>query len=251
MNSTLLKIQSVRKASLDAKNKLSDPEDVLCTLRIWHSPTGGGNLKRIRSATGGRLLGGNDQLRKKCELLIKPIERHPSAAREIRARDVSPQMSRRFSTFGMAEPANYRMEDQQQSSSIGNVKIPISDIMIADMHGDSTSHIANLTTMSHGYFQFTMMNRNGQEILLAFLKANLPKERIMECAPSSELSRTDSQDSTRSFDVEAFTAKNMTERIKNETLSEKVRRKVGRAFASIEECKLFDVIRDVSMSRYV
>jgi hypothetical protein len=145
-------------------------------------------------------------------------------------------MSKRFSSFGSGL-SKFQMQEQQQSPGLGNINFPISEIMIVDIPGDSHSLITNLTTMSHGYFEFTMLNRNGQEILLAFLKANLPNERIMGCSPRSP-SDMSYATSNASVDVEAFTENRMTERIKNETLSEKVRRKVGRAFASIEECKL-------------
>lgn len=119
---------------------------------------------------------------------------------------------------------------------LGDVTIPLADIMVVDMFGQGNSHQCNLTTLSHGYFELTMDNRNGQDILLAFLNASLPKNRVMGYKrTASELSNRSS--GTRSFDVEAFTATRMSERLKSETMSEKLRRKVVRVFSSFEDRK--------------
>lgn len=226
---------------MDNKKNFSEPEDMMCTMRIWHGTKRGFPLKKTLSSGNKHFQSNKNQQSGCSEILLKPIQRHPSAVRNTcRSEEFqSLQVSKRFASFGSAgEPNRFKMQ-QSQASSIGNVKLPISDIMIVDMRGDSNSHTINLTTMSLGYYEFTM-NRNGQEILLAFLKANLPNERIMGCVPRSrsDLSHgTSSTNGNKSFDVEALTSNKMTERIENETLSEKVRRKVSRAFASFEDCK--------------
>jgi hypothetical protein len=229
---------------VETKKNFSEPEDVMCTMRIWHGNKRGFPMKKTLSSGNKHFQSNKSQQAGCSEILIKPIQRHPSAARSnCRSEEfASLQVSKRFASFGsVGETNRFQMQQSQQSqtSSIGNVKLPISDIMIVDMHGDSNSHTINLTTMSLGYYEFTM-NRNGQEILLAFLKANLPIERIMGCVPRSrsDVSHgTTSTSGNKSFDVEALTSNKMTERIENETLSERVRRKVSRAFASIEDCK--------------
>lgn len=123
---------------------------------------------------------------------------------------------------------------------IKHFSVPVADIMVVDMFGRGDSHQCNITTMSHGFFELTMENRNGQDILMAFLNANLPKERVMggmRKRTGSDLSSDTKSTGTASFDVEAFTATRMTERIQSETMSEKIRRKVVRVFSSFEERK--------------
>lgn len=224
-----------------------------CIMRIWHDS--GKPLKKTRSSgnaafdayTQGK--GGGH-----CELILTPIQRHPSAARSTSRTRISPddglQMSRRFQSFGSsgASDKKYRM-DQTENKSMGKIKIPISDILVVEK-GDSSAHVTNLTTMSNGYFEFTMMNRNGQEILLAFLKANLPGERLVQGLSRSRSDVSHSTASSKSVDVEAFTASRITERIKNETFPERVRRKVGRALKSVEECK-YQNLEGVSQDLYV
>jgi hypothetical protein len=163
-------------------------------------------------------------------------------------------MSERFTSFGSGsvDKKNGQHNTSRQRvristpvaaapKALGDVTVPIADIMVVDMFGRGSSHQCNITTISSGYFEFTMENRNGQDILLAFLKATVPKDRVMEGVSyrsGSELSnRTGQSDSGRSFDVEAFTAKRMSERLRSETISEKLRRKVVRVFSSFEESK--------------
>ena len=136
-----------------------------------------------------------------------------------------------------------------QPSTKDDITIPISDIIKVDMYGEGdTIHRTNITTASHGYLEFTLDNRNGQEVLLAFLKANLSKERMVVDSSSAgtgcnaiphqtKSSCDETVDSSQSFDVEKFTATRMTDRLQCESFGEKVRRKVGRVFLSIEEGK--------------
>ena len=152
------------------------------------------------------------------------------------------QMSDRFRSFGSGGEAGRRASrvPKEIEKKPLNLTIPVADIMVVDMYGEGGAHRTNLTTLSSGFYEFTLENQNGQEILLAFLKANLPKERVMEAS----IQRTPSgisKDSTgtRSFDMEAFTATRMAERIQQETFAEKLRRKVGHVVSSIEESKLW------------
>lgn len=167
-------------------------------------------------------------------------------ANQLRRRSITPvryasgdplggQLRRRSIT-----PVRYRGQPPSGEKK-RDVTIPVSDVLIVDMFGEGDCHQCNLTTMSNGYYEFTMENRNGQDILLAFLKANLPKDRVMD----GKLKRTQSGVSNKSastgngsFDVEAFTATRMVEKLESETVTEKIRRKVGKVFMSFEECKL-------------
>eukprot|EP00980_Cylindrotheca_fusiformis_P026944 scaffold18138_cov128-Cylindrotheca_fusiformis.AAC.10 len=231
---------SIRKAGVDSKKKFSEPEDMMCTMRIWHGSKTGFPMKKALSSGNQKFPSNKNQQAGCSEILLKPIQRHPSAARTSNRSDEfqSLRVSKRFASFGsVGEPNRFQMQQSEPTSAIGNVKLLVPDIVVVDMHGNSKSHTINLTTMSQGYYEFTM-NRNGQEILLAFLKANLPKDRIMGCVPRSRSDvshNTSSTSGNKSFDVEKLTTNKMTERIENETLVEKVRRKVSRAFASLED----------------
>jgi hypothetical protein len=118
----------------------------------------------------------------------------------------------------------------------------LAEILIVEKKGqelsDPTIHI---TTVSSGYYEFTM-NENGRVILLAFLQANLPKERIrggctLQRTKSDVSKYSCSTTGNKTLDVEALTSNKLAERIENETMSEKLGAKVGRAFSSIFESK--------------
>jgi hypothetical protein len=186
------------------------------------------------------------------ELLLSPVELvmsvHGCCSGDL-GNPIS--MSQRFTSFGSGDRSGDRSGEGSRRSSrqkeatrlLGDVIVPVSDIMVVDMYGNGESHRTNITTMSFGFFEFTLESRNGQEVLLAFLKASLPKERVMEGSiprsPSSFSQHTASTGS-KSFDVEAFTASRMAERMSNESFSEKLRRKVGRVVSSFEESKFVD-----------
>jgi hypothetical protein len=125
----------------------------------------------------------------------------------------------------------YEMSQNTKQPRLGDVTLPIADIMIVDMYGAGDSHRTNVTTISHGFFEFTLESKNGQEVLLAFLRASLPKDRIMDGQIPPDSVSTGSN----SFDVEAFTASQFAERMERESFSEKIRRRVGRVVSSIED----------------
>ncbi|CAJ1961327.1 unnamed protein product [Cylindrotheca closterium] len=215
---------TVRKAinNEDDDKEFSEPEDMTCTMRVWHGPK-----KSSQDA----------------ELLLKPVEQRTMSAMRSRADELSPVLvNKRFSSFGEGRNNRFQMEQEQlsQASSIGTVKLPLQEILIVEKKGqelsDPTIHIF---TVSSGCYEFTL-NENGRAILLAFLQANLPKERIRG---GFTLQRTKSDVSryscstigNKTLDVEALTSNKVAERIESETMSEKLGTKVGRAFSSILE----------------
>jgi hypothetical protein len=123
---------------------------------------------------------------------------------------------------------------------LGAMTIPVRDIMMMYTTGSSKDpsevNRINITTMSSGFFELTMDSTNGRDVVKAFLKASMPKERVVA---SGDLSRTrsGSTQSTKSFDVEAFTATRMSERLKSESLTEKVQRRIDRFVTSLNESK--------------
>lgn len=130
---------------------------------------------------------------------------------------------------------------------LGTVTVPMRDILLVGVPDIDT--IANtkdapcqttITTASAGFFELTMDNMNGQLVIMAFLKANLAKNKLSELNSSVGLPRspsnlTQNTQSTRSFDVEAFTTIRMTERLKSESVAEKVQRRIHRIVTSLEE----------------
>jgi hypothetical protein len=240
---------------------------MICTMRVWHktnTPSSSSVVRKIgmtktRSFDRPQNMQQQQQPKRNDqgpELILTPTESpvmlHACCSGEF---SDSITMSDRFTSFGSGSADNKKGRKNTSrpraristpmaaapKALLSDLTIPTEDVMIVDMFGRGTSHQCNITTISNGYFEFTMENRNGQDILLAFLRTTLPKDRVMETMQnrtSSELSnRTGQSDSAKSFDVEAFTAKRMSERIRSETISEKLRRKVVRVFSSFEESK--------------
>ena len=146
--------------------------------------------------------------------------------------------SKRFASFGSSggplQPQN--VVQKPQPASMGKIVIPIHDILAVEPSQEGYRTI--LTVKEKGLLEVTLENRNGMEILLAFLRARLPNERMMDDNASmakSQSSMSQTSRSSKSFDVEAFTASRMAERIEHETLGEKIRRRVGKLVSSLEE----------------
>jgi hypothetical protein len=181
--------------------------------------------------------------------------------------DFSNTLSNKFGSFGSTSPTAERVSRLRLSSSgaihgvsstsqhhrlpsIGTVTIPLRDILLAsasDTNGsnkntNSPPHQTTVTTVSAGYYELTMDNLNGQLVLMAFLRANLPKTKLCDLnenlgLPRSPSNMTQTTHSTKSFDVEAFTATRMTERLQSESVAEKVQRRIHRIVTSLEESK--------------
>jgi hypothetical protein len=180
--------------------------------------------------------------------------------------DFSNTLSNKFGSFGSTSPTAERVSRLRLSGSgaihgvsstsqhhrlpsIGTVTIPLRDILLASALDNSGSkntnsppHQTTVTTVSAGYYELTMDNLNGQLVLMAFLRANLPKTKLCDLnenlgLPRSPSNMTQTTHSTKSFDVEAFTATRMTERLQRESVAEKVQRRIHRIVTSLEESK--------------
>jgi hypothetical protein len=131
--------------------------------------------------------------------------------------------------------------------SLGTITIPMKEIMLIGVgNGEMATtkrpqHQTNITTVSSGFYELTMENLNGQLVLMAFLKGHLPKGKFRECFPNNPLlprspsNLTENTQSSKSFDVEAFTANRMAERLQSESVAEKVQRRIHRLVSSLEE----------------
>lgn len=155
-----------------------------------------------------------------------------------------PRSSRSSSRQRMSRtPVRQRRRDANVLSST-TTTISVDDIKCVDLYGQGDSHQCNITTESQGYFEIMLDNQNGQDVLFAFLMATLPKDRVVDGhvhRSRSGVSHHTHSTGSRSYDVEAFTASRMAERLKGETISEKLRRKVGRMFSSFEESKWWEL----------
>jgi hypothetical protein len=229
---------------------------MICTMRIWHqSSSRGSSLSRPASVKKTRSVGSRafDSLASRGEqhgpeLILNPVALHMHGIHACCSGELrNPiQLSQRFASFGSGDGKRRSPHPQRDGGKrIGAATIPVADIMVVDMYGQGGSHRTNITTMSNGFLEFTLENRNGQDVLLAFLKASLPKERVMEGSlqrsPSGFSLNTEC--SSRSVDVEAFTASRIAERNQHESFSEKLRREVGRVVSSIEESKLSTFVK--------
>jgi hypothetical protein len=158
------------------------------------------------------------------------------------------EMSRRIllSSSGGINAISSNSQHHRRASLV-TVTIPLRDILLVGVSDTSSSrnnnnsqHHTNVTTVSAGFYELTMDNVNGQLVMMAFLRANLPKSKLCDLnenlgLPRSPSNMTQTTQSTKSFDVEAFTATRMTERLQSESVAEKVQRRIHRLLTSLEE----------------
>uniref|UniRef100_A0A7R9WYK4 Uncharacterized protein n=1 Tax=Craspedostauros australis TaxID=1486917 RepID=A0A7R9WYK4_9STRA len=132
------------------------------------------------------------------------------------------------------------------ATSAEPVIVPTRDIMLVETAtAENHETMCTITTISHGFYECVFDSNNGKMVFVAFLQNYLSENRFVDptkrarrannavSPSSSSLASTDGA----SFDVEAFTAHRMAERIQTETTTEKVRRKIGRIASSLDECK--------------
>lgn len=146
-----------------------------------------------------------------------------------------------------------RRESLRQQPALEGSSIPIEDILVVDV-ADGREPKLHLTTMTFGYYEFTCNNRNGHDILLAFLKASVSPERILDGRIEDEGPTIRSSSSVTScLDVDALTAAHLQGRADSETWPEKMSRRVGKVVSSLTElsgafcdlaCCLDDSVRE-------
>jgi hypothetical protein len=223
------------------------------------------NTPLIASATAAAAATGGEFEMAGPELILTPIsitgmveQQHHNICCADSFGETPRLLSQRFTSFGSASfeapVRRYSLStNQSPTRRIGNATIALKDILMIDVHGgaaqrDESSpenrralHRINIITISNGLYEFTMDSANGRELLLAFLKANIPKKRmndqeiLLSRSPSNLTLNT--SHSNRSYDVEAFTATRMSERLQSESIGEKVQRRVHRLVSGFEECK--------------
>jgi len=167
--------------------------------------------------------------------------------------------------------AHHDGSSRHDLTALRSYQIPLSDVIVVDVDGISSDRRddfasregcrMNITTASGGYFEFVFQSKNAHDVLLAFLQASLPPERITNGAagataaggrdsPSGVNSLTDSDRAIRintsgccdtnegSYDMEGFTAREMTERVKREGLGSKIRRRFVHIVSQLQDVSL-------------
>ena len=132
-------------------------------------------------------------------------------------------------------------------------RILASDIIVVDVAAerDSTIPAAErskkiyLTTISSGYFECTFDSFNSHSVMVAFLKAALPSERLnrtgeIQTKKQDTFAATAScctTDIRESYDMENFTAREMKETVERESLFAKLRRRITHIAGQCGDCK--------------
>jgi hypothetical protein len=123
--------------------------------------------------------------------------------------------------------------------------IPIYDIIVVETHHNRRYGAHNnqltITTRSFGVFELNCESLNGHDILLAFLHASLPPERILDGDGNSHAHshiRPTISTVSSCLDMDHFTAQKVRERGENETWPEKLSRRMGKVVHSLHEISL-------------
>ena len=125
---------------------------------------------------------------------------------------------------------------EKESSFPEATHLPLSDILVVESLStkkqQQRSYTLRLTTQTHGFYVFDNLNLNSRDVLLAFLKANIASERIMEGSGTrpDDLSvpSLGSANSSSSMDVDKLTSEKMRRCSERESFGEKVSRRTTR-----------------------
>ena len=150
-------------------------------------------------------------------------------------------------------PLRYHPRQEQRPPPVP-FSIPISDILVVETHrrhppsSSSSSvrrhsaatamHQLSITTRSFGVFELNCDGINGHDILLAFLHASLPTERIVDHGKDRASSRTIIRPTSSNVSMDGFTARKVQERGEQETWPEKLSRRMGKVASSFQEMSM-------------
>jgi hypothetical protein len=175
------------------------------------------------------------------ELLLTPLHELQSTNRE------GSNSPRRWRTQGrQVQPVNEAEEKKDgQGRRCSSISVPINDIVVVETcnaRKGASEHRIQVTTLSLGYFDFDCISRNGHDILLAFLQACVPTERILDglvtdSVPGIRLSSSTLScfDNDMDLDVDALTAQHLQGQANKETWMEKMSRRTGKVVSSLSE----------------
>ena len=242
--------QRVRRSELTTKPDYNDAIEMTCTMRNWEarkSPRQSSfTMKNSVSANSlqpdnvvGTIMEGDSHCGP--ELLLTPLHELQSTNRE------GSNSPRRWRTQGrQVQPVNEAEEKKDgQGRRYSSYSVPINDIMVVETctaRKGASTHRIQVTTLSLGYFDFDCISRNGHDILLAFLQASVPVERILDGrikdgAPGIRLtsSTTSCFDNDMDLDVDALTAQHLEGQVNRETWMEKMSRRTGKVVSSLSD----------------
>lgn len=178
----------------------------------------------------------------------------------IRARS-NPRSSRRR---GMLPPsrnaaisAAFAVNNEPNASESSNISvisfnIKMKDIIRVDIESSAIDNdpsvegfLLYLISYNGGFFELNFSSSNSRDVLLAFLRANIPEDRIASIDEEQiEAEIPSLQHQTSSMDMEKFQAKEVINRIQNETFGSKCQRKFNVAFTRFTDvaCALSECI---------
>jgi hypothetical protein len=168
------------------------------------------------------------------ELLLTPLH-------EILTNREGSSPRRRWSSRSRSvQPIN---EAEEKKDGRGHYSVPINDIVVVEtcnVRNKSSTHRIQVTTLSLGYFDFDCVSRNGHDILLAFLQASVPADRILDGlvtdgAPGIRLTSSSASCLDMDLDVDALTAQHLKGQVERETWLEKMSRRTGKVVSSLSE----------------
>lgn len=197
------------------------------------------------------------------ELLLTPVRELLSSRDESPVRRLSRPRSRN-------DPDNDQNDGDDDDDLVDDptrsaLSLPIAEILIIDTSGkpptvpaqqqqtsssSSSSHQQRslsgrltiyITTLSLGYYEFQCLNRNGHDILMAFLRASVDPERIVEgnhhnsFHPDLRSTSSVASSSCLDLDMDALHDKHFSKHQQYESWPEKMGRRVNKAISTLSE----------------
>lgn len=210
----------VRRSIYASNPKFEEAQEMTCTMRSWQALDSSWQALDASHHTATAHEGP--------ELVLRRVPTSPLHN--------DGQFSERFQSFGSsgslkraaAEAGEVGYQPPTQPRSI-----PVGDVVVVDAHPSSS--LLFVTTISHGYLEFSFADGNAHDCLLAFLSSSLPMERIVTHEVEQRGRSSCSSADSCSFDLDAFTANRMEERVRSESFGEKMQRKIARFAMCFEE----------------
>lgn len=227
-----------------------DAQEMSCTMRNWEAKKTRQssftmqqqNVNSFQASDGvvGTILEGDSHCGP--ELLLTPL--HELSGN--RQGGNSPRRRWRTPSRQVQPINNEGAEEKVGHSSHAqcSFSVPINDICVVETctaRKGASAYRIQITTLSLGYFDFDCVSRNGHDILLAFLQACVPVERILDGripdVPGIRLtsSTTSCFDNDMDLDVDALTAQHLQGQADRETWMEKMSRRTGKVVSSLSE----------------
>jgi hypothetical protein len=238
--------QRVRRSELTTTPDYDDAQEMTCTMRNWEarkSPRPSSFTMKNSVSTSslpvvGTILEGDSHCGP--ELLLTPL--HDLQGN----REGSNSPRRRWKTQGrQVHPVNEAEEKKDYRAKCSSYSVPINDIVVVETctaRKGASAHRIQITTLSLGYFDFDCISRNGHDIVLAFLQACVPVERILDGRITDDVpgirltsSTTSCFDNDMDLDVDALTAQHLKGQADRETWMEKMSRRTGKVVSSLSE----------------